>query len=145
LTKLNPEGESDYRVELSRRHLQEAEDSFERDQYRRTVESSQLSAENAAKAVIALYRVPTWAHDPSKDLEEVSKNMDESFREIAMQLSKVARELAPEHGRVTYGDPVRRVTPWELYGKEEAREALRNARKAVGVMNQLMEGLQKQD
>jgi HEPN domain-containing protein len=145
LAKLNPESESNYRVELARRHLQEAEDSFERDQYRRTVESSQLSAENAAKAVIALYRVPTWAHDPSKDLEEVSKNMDEDFRETALQLSEVARELAPEHGRVTYGDPVRRVTPWELYGRQEAREALRNAREAVGLMDQLLERLQKQD
>ena len=56
--KLDPRSEVRYRVELATRYLREAEEAFERRDYRGVIASSQLCAENAAKAVIAPYRIP---------------------------------------------------------------------------------------
>lgn len=58
--KLNPQSEVRYRVELATRYLKEAEEAVERKDHRGAVASSQLCAENAAEAVIALYRISSW-------------------------------------------------------------------------------------
>ena len=55
--KFNPKSEVSYRVRLAQRYLLDGEDSYKRKDYRNTVLSSQLCVENAAKAIIALYRV----------------------------------------------------------------------------------------
>jgi len=52
--KLDPESEVNYRVRLAQRYLLDAEDAYKRGDYRGVVASSQLVAENAAKAVIAV-------------------------------------------------------------------------------------------
>ncbi|MCC6065763.1 MAG: HEPN domain-containing protein, partial [Thermofilum sp.] len=70
--RLNPLSEVEYRERLAERYLADAEGAFERGDFRGTVASSQLAAENAAKAVVAVYRVPSWSHDPSHELREVA-------------------------------------------------------------------------
>ncbi len=101
MVRLNPKAERDYRVKLAKMYLSEAEQAYEGVNYRGTVESSQLAAENAAKAIVAVYRVPSWSHDPSQELLEVSNSFPPNLKESASTLATLAHDLAPEHGRVT--------------------------------------------
>jgi len=136
--KLNPKTEVEYRAKMARRHLEDAERALQIGDYRGTVDSAQRSAENAAKAVIAIYRIPSWSHDPSAELLDVTSTLPKAARERALNLARLAHELAPEHGRATYGEPLRELTPWDLYGKSEAESAVEKAEKAVDLMNQIL-------
>ena len=130
-----------YGVELATRYLREAEEAFERRDYRGVVASSQLCAENAAKAVIAPYRIPSWSHDPSHELLEVIQHLRPELRGLAEELAEITRKLAPEHGRATYGEPTRGLTPWDIYGEGDALEALSMARRAWELMKAVLKEL----
>ena len=129
--KLDPESEVNYRVRLSQRYLLDAEDAYKRGDYRGVVASSQLVAENAAKAVIAVYRIPSWTHDPSHELLELTTQMPKRLESLVLELAEIARSLAPERGRAVYGEPSRGLTPWEIYSREDAESALSRARRAL--------------
>lgn len=129
--KINPLSEVLYRVKLAKYYLRDAENAFRRGDFRATVASSQLSAENSAKAVIAFYRIPSWSHNPAPELREVADQIPEDVKELALELADIAETLAPEHGRATYGEPLRGLTPWEIYSREDAEKALNYARKAL--------------
>ncbi|MCG2892951.1 MAG: HEPN domain-containing protein [Vulcanisaeta sp.] len=55
----DPMDEVRYRYRLAINYLGDANEAFNRGDWRGTVANAQLSAENAAKAVIAVYRVPS--------------------------------------------------------------------------------------
>jgi HEPN domain-containing protein len=129
----------DYRLKLCLRYLERAEKFLRTGDYKESAEASQLSAENAAKAVIALKRLPSWSHDPSGELLEVAEELPEEKRAMARELAEIAHELAPEHGIATYGRPVEGLTPWDIYDKERALEMLRKARRAVELARQILE------
>jgi len=139
--KLNPSSEVAYRDRLAKGYLRDAKESYRREDYRGTVASAQLCAENAAKAIIAVYRIPSWTHDPSRELIEVAQNLDPSLRVLAEELAEIARRLAPEHGRATYGEPTRGLTPWDIYGEEDALTALTLARRALELARNILEGI----
>jgi len=139
--RINPLSEVGYRVKLAERYLAEAENAYERGDLRGAVAASQFAAENAAKAVIAVYRIPSWSHDPSHELREVAERMPPSLRSLAEELASVAGLLAPEHGRATYGEPARGLTPWELYTREDAEAALTSARRAVELARRILSEL----
>ena len=139
--KLNPQSEVQYRVKLATRYFKEAEEAIKRKDYRSTVASSQLCAENAAKAVIALYRIPSWSRDPSHELLEIIQHLKPELSELAKELAEIARRLAPEHGRATYGELTRGLTPWDIYGEEDALEALTMARRAWKLMKIILKEL----
>jgi HEPN domain-containing protein len=138
---IDPESEVRYRVRLAEGYLREAEENFKREDFRATVAASQLAAENAAKAIIAIFRIPSWSHDPSHELREVIFQLPQSLRPLAEELAGIAQLLAPEHGRVTYGEPTRGLTPWEIYGREDAEKALQLAKKAVELMRLILREL----
>jgi len=46
------------------------------------------------------------------------------------ELASIAEVLASEHGRATYGEPAKALTPWEIYNEDDANSALRYAKKA---------------
>lgn len=93
------------------------------------VQSSQLAVENFAKAVIAAFETPTWSHDPSGQLESLRARAAEISGELE-ELAKLARELAPEHGRCAYGEPDKGLTPADIFAEAHAASALRKARRA---------------
>jgi HEPN domain-containing protein len=128
--KLNPINEILYRINLARKYLEEAEKAYSRSDWRTTVSSSQLSAENSGKAVIAFYRIPSWSHDPSPELLEIISRMPSEMTERVKRLAEITRLLAPEHGRSTYGEPLRGLTPWDIYSDVDAEKSLRMAREA---------------
>ncbi len=50
---------------------------------------------------------------------------------MALELADIAETLPPEHGRATYGEPLRGLAPWETYSREDTEKALNYARKAL--------------
>ncbi|MCS7113759.1 MAG: HEPN domain-containing protein, partial [Candidatus Bathyarchaeota archaeon] len=124
-----------YRLKLVNRYLEEAEEAYRRRDFRMTVAASQLCVENATKAVIAIYRIPSWSYDPSPELREVARQLPEDIRDLAYMLADAAYRLASEHGRATYGEPLRGLTPWDIYGETDASEALNTARNAYNYMD----------
>lgn len=51
--------------------------------------------------------------------------------ENAIEVAESAKTLAPEHGRSVYGEPLRGLTPWDIYNKEDAEKALKLAEKTL--------------
>jgi len=139
--KINPLGEVSYRLKLAVHYLKDAEDAYRRGDYRGTVASSQLSTENAAKAVIAFFRIPSWSHDPAPELRELLNEFPMHTRELVEELADIAESLAPEHGRATYGEPLRGLTPWDIYNKEDADRALNSARRAIALSRRILKEL----
>jgi len=124
---MNSQEEAERRIRISERHLKEAKEAWKRNDFPEVVGHSQLSVENAAKAVISCFRIPSWSHDPSQELRGAVRevDMDEWMRKRIESLADSAHILAPEHGRSDYGTLTR--LPEELYGKENAEEVLRMA------------------
>jgi len=85
--EFNPLREVEYRARLSTGYLERAERLSGAGYYKESAESSQLSVENAAKAIIALRRVPSWSHDPSHELAEVAEELPASVRKLAKELA----------------------------------------------------------
>ena len=139
--RINPENEISYRLRLAELYLEDAESAFERGDYRGAVASSQLSVENAAKAIIANFRVPSWSHDPSHELRELQEALPEDVRALVDELADTAGELAPEHGKATYGEPTRGLTPWDIYDEGDAERALRYARRALVIARSVLRTL----
>jgi len=132
--RFDPLNEVNYRRKLALGYLNDCRQAFKRGDWRNTVACAQLCAENAAKAVIAVFRVPSWIHDPSEELNQVVSLLPDEVRPHAVQLATIAHRLAPEHARTVYGEPARGISPWELYSKNDAEEALRIAEEAVKLM-----------
>ena len=135
---MKSEEEAWYRLSLAQGRLRRAVEAFERGDYLGCILEAQLSVENAAKAVITVFRIPSWSHDPSVELREVITQNRESmvgklgaiFMSELEELASTAEDLAPEHGRATYGNSERRIPPWEIFAEEDAREALRRVKRA---------------
>ncbi len=129
--KLNPVNEIFFRINLAKKYLEEAEKSYGRSDWRATVSYSQLSAENSGKAVISFFKIPSWSHDPSIELLEITPKTSSEISDKIEKLANITRMLAPEHGRSTYGEPLRGLTPWEIYRNEDAKKSLEMAREAL--------------
>ena len=137
----DPADEVNYGYRLAINYLREANEAFSRGDWRGTVAAAQLSAENAAKAIIAVYRIPSWSHDPSGELEDIMANLPGDLANLVGELAVMVRRLAPEHGRSTYGEPERGLTPWEIYSRGDAEAALGMARRAVEIMRAVLRAL----
>jgi HEPN domain-containing protein len=59
-------------------------------------------------------------------LDRVPQNLVEDLRELA----SISREVAPEHGRSTYGEPGEGLTPNDIYTEVHARDFVARARRA---------------
>jgi len=129
--KFNPLNEVRYMIKLAQQYLKDAEEAFKRNDWRTVVASSQLCTENAAKAVIAFFKIPSWSHDPSPELIDILNNVSSDLKKLIEELAKIVQNLAPEHGRSTYGEPIRGLTPWDIYSKIDAEKALSMAKKAL--------------
>jgi len=99
----NPLDEVKYRYRLAVEHLGRAERLFSLGDWVGTVSSSQSAVENFAKAVIAAFEVPTWSLDPSNQLSSLIERLPEALVEDVQELGVIVREMAPEHGRSSYG------------------------------------------
>ena len=137
--RFNPRREVEYRAQLAHEYLEDAENGLRANDFKNCVQNSQLATENAARAVVATRRTPSWGHDPSPELLEVGKELDSKQEAKAKRLAELSSQLAPEHGRASYGEPERFVTPRMLYDLEAAEKAIAIAREAIAIMNIMIE------
>ena len=131
--EIDPREEVLYRFNLAIEQLETAIKRFSIEDWAGVVQASQLAAENAAKAIIAHFHLPSWTHDPSGELRIISSEIPDRFREDIDELIEIVSTLAPEHGRTSYGIPSERLTPRRLYDRNKAEKALNMARKAVAI------------
>jgi len=124
--------EAEYRLSLARSNLIDSKKLIKDGLFHWAVLSAQLSVENSAKAVISCFRIPSWLHDPSTELRELIEEQRGGISdrgggetiEALRRLADAVRELAPDHGKATYGIIDRRLTPAEIYGEAEAKRAV---------------------
>lgn len=145
---MNSEEEAKYRLTLAQGYLKRAEEASKHGDHLAVISNSQLSVENSAKAVISCFRIPSWSHDPSNELLEVTEsNRDKIEKRTGINvyhalstLASYSSNLAPEHGRMSYGDPSLRIPPWDLANAKRAKEALSYARESVEIAKKFIEG-----
>ena len=122
-------------------YFKDAIDAFNRNDYRLTVLSSQATCEKAAKAIIAIYRVPSWSHDPSIELLDLLNDLPKDLKEDIVKLADLVHKIAPEHSRATYSEPSKSLTPWDLYDKQYAQKTLERANEAIKIMSKILKTL----
>ncbi|MGC8961462.1 MAG: HEPN domain-containing protein [Candidatus Bathyarchaeia archaeon] len=136
--EIDPSEEVVYRLNLAREHFQAMLKRVRVEDWVGVVQASQLVVENSAKAVAAHFIIPSWSQDPSDELLEVSEKLPEALRGKAVELAAIARELAPEHGRASYGEPEQRLTPSAIYDRRTAEGAVEAAEKAIALAKQIL-------
>ncbi len=137
----NPSSEVKYRYRLALEQLERAERLFSLRDWVGTVSASQLAVENFAKAVIATFEVPTWSHDPSNQLNGLIARLPSGVANEVKELAASAREMAPEHGRASYGEPVAGLLPSDIYEEHHAKDALEKSRKARKIAERVLKSL----
>jgi HEPN domain-containing protein len=133
--------EVSYRLRLVLGFLEEARQDFNLERWRSCVDNSQLATENAAKAVLALLGPVGRTHNPSLLLREALAE-GEFPLEISPQverLAECAELLGPDiHVQSDYGDEAGGLTPWELFDRDTARQALSIAEEVAELSQQLL-------
>lgn len=137
----DPLGEVRYRRRLALEQLERAKKLFSLKDWVGTISSSQLAVENFAKAIIAAFEVPTWSHDPSNQLNSLINRLPSGLVEDARELAVLAREMASEHGRSSYGEPNAGLTPSDIYREDHASSALNKAKKAKMIAEKVLHKL----
>lgn len=130
-----------YRLGLAEMYRGEAREDANLHRWRSCVDDSQLATENAAKSVQGLVGPIGRTHDPGVLLqgELAEKRFPHAFEERVQRLSECAQLLGSQtHIYVAYGDEEERRTPWDMFGEEQARDALRLAEEAVGLTRELV-------
>lgn len=142
------EDEVKYRVKLALGSLAEACHHFQEGKWVVCVSYAQLAAEDSAKAIIAIFRIPRPVHDQSNELNEINEiianykdilnRIWENSNSLLRKLSEIAHGLAPHHARTTYGIPGEYITPPRMYNREIAEKLLRSSIEAVKIMVQFI-------
>jgi len=141
---LDPISDVRYRYKLASEHLTRAEKLLSLGDWAGTVSAAQLSIENFAKAVIALFQVPTWSHDPSNQLRRLVNRLPDDIRDGIRELASIAHEVAPEHGRSSYGEPSAGLAPSDIYIKGHAEDALIKAKGAKETVDRALSRINMQ-
>jgi len=100
-----------------------------------------MAVENAAKAVIAMRGPVPKVHELKGALSKLVKDdrLRSLRKEIAL-LAEISEKLGfEEHIRTDYGDEGQYRTPWDIFDRESAEEALSLARKAYDTASGIIE------
>lgn len=139
---MNPQEDAEYRLRLAKEHLEEAEKLFELSFWRASGGSAQLSVENSAKAVIAIFTAPPKTHDLKAELLDLKENIEPVKRKELERLADYAEKLGlKEHILTDYGDELIYKTPWEIYDENRARKALEIAKKAFEIASSFVKSI----
>lgn len=137
----NPLSEVRYRYRLAVEHLERAEKLFTLGDWAGTTSASQLAVENFAKTAISIFEVPTWSHDPSNQLNNILEKMPRTVKDIVKELANIVREIAPEHGRTSYGEPTAGLVPSDIYKEKHASNAFEKGKKAKNITEKVLKEL----
>jgi HEPN domain-containing protein len=123
-----------FRLVVARGYLGEARQDVGLSRWRACADGSQLAAESAAKAVVALVAVVGRTHEPGEFIRlavEAGRYPDTLTADLT-RLSELAKTLGPQvHIESDYGDEKTFTTPWELFDEARARDAFATAVSAV--------------
>jgi len=135
--------EAAYRLRLATGFLEEARQDSELKRWRSCVDNSQLAAENAAKAVLALVAPVGATHEPAALLRRLlaENRYPPTVQSKVERVAECAARLGwSVHVGTDYGDGIKRRTPWELFGQDDARQALALAEEAVDAVREITQG-----
>lgn len=130
-----------YRLELARGFLDEARQDEDLERWRSTVDGAQLAVENAGKAVLALAGRIGRTHNPATQVRRLIQEgrFDAAHLEKLERLAELAELLGPDvHVQTDYGDEAEGRTPWDLFDRTDAGQALAVAEEAVGLADQVV-------
>lgn len=142
----NPDME--FREKLARGFLVEAKQDMDLKRWRSCVDNSQLSVENAAKMAFGIFGSVAKNHRPGKALIRLIEEgrFPAALQAVAERLAECAEKLGPEtHVQSDYGDETTGLTPWEIFGVDEARDTLAIAEEALALARQLRAWAESQD
>jgi hypothetical protein len=116
---MDSEEEAKYRIRLAEGYLNKASKFFKDGLFDDAVSRAQLASENAIKSVVSCFRVPSWDPCPSGELNEVvelarstlAEKLGAGFLVELKEAANAAKELAPNHGKTTYGDTAAHEAP----------------------------------
>lgn len=129
------------RIELAEGHLREADRELGISEWRAASASAQLSAENAAKAAMALRRPVPHTHDVEDPLRQQAARLPQGEeRELVLRLASAVQGMGSRlHAELRYGNEEERLTPWQLFPEERGRALVGRARQALDLVRQLVE------
>ena len=135
---LDPLKEVKYRYTLALQSLSRAENLYKLKDWAGSVHFSQLAVENFAKALIAVFEMPAWNHDPSNQLLRLKNKLPKEHTSGLDELAAMTRTLAPEHARSAYGEPEKGLTPADIYAENHAFDAVNRARRAKEIVEKTL-------
>jgi len=129
-----------YRLQLARKHFDEARKALQAEALIAATHEAQLSIENPAKAVIAIFKPPMWIHNPAPELRELvaEGRIPSDVRDAVLRLAEIAEEVAPHYALSSYGDVRREVTPRYIYNKEIVESLVNLAKEALEIVVRLL-------
>jgi HEPN domain-containing protein len=128
-----------YRLRLADGFLEEARQDHGLGRWRSCVDNSQLAAENAGKAVLALIGPVGRSHKASELLAQSAGSFSAQFSTQLQRLIDLTKELGYDvHIASDYGDEDSRRTPWEMFDGTAAVRALSTAEAAVTIAQEII-------
>jgi HEPN domain-containing protein len=135
----------EYRLELARGFLNEAEQDYSLKRWRACVSCSILVLENTGLAVLMLFGVSPLTHQPGRHLSQLIAEGTVT-KEIASLIQQILPELETydSHQKMLakYGNESTYQLPWELFNEREGLRAIEAARKSMRVSSGLAELVQ---
>lgn len=131
-----------YRLRLARGFLEESQQDTELERWRSAVDGAQLAVENAGKAALALAGEVGRTHNPATRIRSLIEEgrFDALHQEELERLAELSELLGLNvHIQTDYGDEAEERTPWEIFGREDALQALALAEEAVGLAGQILQ------
>jgi len=137
---VNSRDEVEFRLALAAGFLQEAEQDVGL-QRRSCVDNAQLAAENAGKAVLALFGIPPKTHEPAKEMATLLRTAGVTA-DVQGMVGRMLPDLLAlghaEHFMTDYGDETTYTLPWEIFTGESAGAALEKARRALSSAREIV-------
>jgi HEPN domain-containing protein len=143
---VNSNKDVEYRLNLAKGFLGEAEQDFELQRWRSCVDNAQLAVENAGKAILMLFGVSPKTHEPGKQLSDLIHHGD-----IPVSVRDEIKDVLPdfltlgleEHFMTDYGDEASYMLPWDMFTEESAKSALKAARLCTSKSKRIVESVRQ--
>lgn len=131
-----------YRLRLAQGFLQEAEQDYGLRRWRSCVDKAQMSLQDAANAILALFGPLAKSYEPGTHLRNLieSGQLVGAGKETLEQLLETFETVGAEEHFLTHdGNEATYRDPWSLFGEAAARRALEAARRCASGAAQIFE------